>query len=200
MRIAKELYDLAMDTTMMEAARTVMDAIEKHDDLGSFLAHTNTAGIVGAISRTAWELTRTDLIIEEYVVTDRVRELGGDEERKYWFFGLVVFKKADGKQFMAFGYAIDHDNNYMSGSDDVELFALVQQAMDEVVVRENILDPETGELLLGKNSKRHVGDELTDVVVRDIDKQVESFAADMDAIFGVSPSPGWDPPTPKDGG
>ena len=159
--------------------------------------------LFGIINKTAWEITRQDAYVLKYDVSVRVGELLGDRWHECDFSDatLSAFYDQKGVVSVVFGWCMKDGKRVEGGSKktDNDIFDAVQQALDEKIVELDLRNPETNELLTSASShnlSKPVEHTMSNVVAKDIDKQVKEFKSELDSIFGESPTPKWDPPTP----
>ena len=161
--------------------------------------------LFSVINKTAWEVSRPDAYVVKHDVSFRVGELIGDR----WYGGeyssatLSAFYDSTGTVAVVFGWCMKGGERVVGASRQSEndIFDAVQKALDEKIIELDLRHPETNELLTYDSSHNLTGpaveNTMSNVVAKDIDKQVKEFKSELDSIFGSSPTPTWDPPTPR---
>ena len=195
--IDKDHYDFLINETLKQGGMAVAEQIKAG-------AGIEILDQMPDMFRIAWELTRPDAYVRVMDVTDRCRDIDLElwESSGYDGAYLMVAYGEDGNPAVVMGYVHDKGKR-TTGTANKRLFDLVSRAHNDEIAAEDIRD-KNGVLVTAAGSDMRsttdLGKKLSGAVRKDIDQQVADFSGQLDDIFGVSPSPGWDPPTPPGGG
>ncbi len=201
--INKVDYDFVINEILKQGANSAVRKLKEGLDMGSVMKSLDG---LPDMFRLAWEMTRPSAAAMHYNVTHRCIEMDEELWASTGFHAarLLVTFGEDGYPMTVLGYVLDKNSKRVTGTPDEGVFQLVQRALDDEIAYRDIRG-ENGELVSTPDSgyvstNEALNSKLSKAVRKDIDQQVADFSEQLDDIFGVSPSPGWDPPTPPGGG